>query len=82
MSPAFDSGTKTYTASTDASSETVTATATDNDDIVSITVDGDALENGGTAEWAEGENTVVVKVTDHNSPDVSSTYTVTVTYTP
>ena len=73
---------KVYTAATSASSETVAATATDADDTVEITVNGEAVDSGDTVEWEEGENTVTVKVTDHNQPDVSTTYTVTVTYTP
>ena len=73
---------RTYTGTTTSASETVTATASDADDTVEIKANGTVIDSGDTVEWEEGENTVTVKVTDHNSPDVSTTYTVTVTYTP
>ena len=81
LSPDFASGTTAYTATTSVAKETITATATDDNDTVTITVNGDAIDSGDEAEWEEGENAVVVKVTDHGTPDVSTTYTVTVTYT-
>lgn len=82
MSPSFSASVTTYTGATSAASESVTATATDANDTVLITVNGETIDSGDTVEWEEGENTVVVKVTDHGNPDVSTTYTVTVTYTP
>ena len=60
----------------------MTATATDDNDVVEIKVNGTVIDSGDEVAWEEGENTVVVKVTDGDSPDVSTTYTVTVTYTP
>lgn len=38
----------------------------------------DEVENGGDAEWTEGENTLTIKV---KSGSETATYTVTVTYT-
>ena len=82
MTPDFSSGTKTYTGATTAASETVTATATDDHDTVEIKVNGTVIDSGDEVEWGSGENSVVVKVTDGDNPGESSTYTVTVTYTP
>ena len=39
-------------------------------------MNGDSLTNGSSATWEEGENTVVITVTNGGS---SKTYTVTVT---
>ena len=46
---------------------------------MSITVNDEAVENGGTATWTSGENEVVITVETVTSTE---TYTVTVTYTP
>lgn len=54
----------------------ITATAADESAGVSITVNGDSLTNGSSATWEDGENTVVITVTNGGS---SKTYTVTVT---
>ncbi|MBQ2754827.1 MAG: S-layer homology domain-containing protein [Clostridia bacterium] len=72
LSPAFSSGTVTYTAATE--SETVPAvTATP-------TVDGATFSVVKPAQFVEGENTITITVTAING--TTKTYTVNVTYTP
>lgn len=80
LSPTFDPATYTYT-STAATAGTakVTATPVDAKDTVSITVNGTALKNGGTATWAAGVNTVAITVTNNSDPSAVSVYTVAVT---
>ena len=75
LSPTFDGDTLEYTASTTSSSATITATAASGTQIV-ILVNGDSLTNGGTATWEDGENEVVVTVSDTHG---STTYKATVT---
>lgn len=65
-----------YTATTTNSTNKVTATAADETAEVEILVGETEIENGASATWAAGENTVAVTVTDGT---VSKTYTVTVT---
>lgn len=69
LTPAFDPDVTEYTTTTSNNSNKITATS---DGDVSITVNGTAHENGTSATWQTGENTVVVTVG-------SKTYTVTVT---
>ena len=61
-----------YTASTSNASNKITAVLDPADGDVSITVNGTEIENGTSAEWVTGENTVRV-VTGNK------TYSVTVT---
>lgn len=75
LSPTFDGDTLEYTASTTSSSATITATAASGSQIV-ILVNGDSLTNGGTATWEEGENEVIVTVSDTHG---STTYKAIVT---
>lgn len=56
----------------------MTATPEDEHAAVEISVNGNALENGGTAAWGEGENTVIVKVTNADNSAFEE-YTVAVT---
>lgn len=65
-----------YTATTSNATNKVTATPADETATVEILVGETALENGASATWAAGENTVTVTVTDGT---VSKAYTVTVT---
>lgn len=76
LDPTFAAGTTAYTAETSNATNAITATAADENAGVSITVNGDSLTNGSSATWEEGENTVVITVTNGGS---SKTYTVTVT---
>ena len=76
LDPAFAAGITAYTAETSNATNAITATAADENAGVSITVNGDSLTNGSSATWEDGENTVVITVTNGGS---SKTYTVTVT---
>ena len=76
LDPTFAAGTTAYTAETSNATNAITATAADENAGVSITVNGDSLTNGSSATWEDGENTVVVTVTNGGS---SKTYTVIVT---
>lgn len=76
LDPVFAAGTTAYTAETSNATNAITATAADENAGVSITVNGDSLTNGSSATWEEGENSVVITVTNGGS---SKTYTVTVT---
>lgn len=79
LSPTFDAGTTSYTATTTGASAKVTATAADRADSVTITVNGEAIANGGTATWNTGTNTVAVAVQDNSGTGGVAVYTVTVT---
>jgi hypothetical protein len=77
LSPAFDSGTTSYTASTTNATNTVTATAADSGASVVITLNSTInVPNGSPAAWDEGANTLAVLVTNGAA---NKTYTVTVT---
>ncbi len=76
LDPEFAAGTTEYTAVTANATNTITATAVDSSAGVAITVNGNSISSGTTATWAEGENLVVVTVTNGGS---SKRYTVTVT---
>jgi len=76
LDPTFAAGTTAYTAETSNATNAITATVADENAGVSITVNGDSLTNGSSATWEDGENTVVVTVTNGGS---SKTYTVIVT---
>lgn len=56
----------------------MTATPEDENSTVEITVNGAELENGAAATWADGENEVLVKVTNADN-SASVEYSVTVT---
>jgi phi13 family phage major tail protein len=76
LDPTFAAGTTAYTAETSNATNAITATAADENAGVSITVNGDSLTNGSSATWEDGENTVVITVTNGGS---SKTYMVVVT---
>jgi phi13 family phage major tail protein len=75
LSPAFDADVTEYTAETTNATNTITATAAEGAE-VTLSVNGSALANGGSARWNTGSNTVAVTVTQDGA---SRTYTVTVT---
>jgi SOS-response transcriptional repressor LexA len=75
LSPTFAAGTYEYTATTTASTAAISATAPSGATLA-ITVNGDSLTNGGTATWEDGDNDVIIVVSDTNG---SNTYKVTVT---
>ena len=62
LSPAFDSETLEYTASTTTASSKVTAEAAKTGATVEIKNGSTAVSNGGTATWASGENVLTIKV--------------------
>lgn len=76
LTPAFDGTVLEYATATTNASNKVTATASDEDATITITLNDTALENGSSATWAAGENTLVVEV---SIGEKSTTYTVTVT---
>lgn len=76
LSPAFASATTAYAATTENATNTVTAIPSKGTADVEITVGNAKVSNGTAATWADGENTVKIKVTDG---DQSKEYTVIVT---
>lgn len=83
LSPAFDDATVSYTASTTDASNTVNAIPADAGANIEITNthdtdQTDSYQNGQAIVWANGSNTLTVKVTAANGTS-NKTYTVTVT---
>ena len=76
LSPDFSADVTAYTVTTTNAQNKVTATPADNSATVEIAVGLTPVENGASAQWAAGENTLTVTVTNGTS---STTYTVTVT---
>ena len=76
MTPAFDTETLEYTATTSNATNKVTATPIDPNAGIEIKVWTTEIENGASATWAEGENTLTVKSV---GSDETITYVVTVT---
>ena len=76
LTPAFSSDVTSYAVTTSNASNAVTATATDSDAGVVITVDGNSITNGSSVSWEDGENNVVVTVSNGGS---RKTYSVVVT---
>lgn len=63
LSPVFDAGVTSYTASTTATSGAITATAKDPEATVNIYVNGSGVASN-TPTWNDGENVVLVQVTN------------------
>ena len=78
LTPGFTSSNVTYTATTSAASNTITATPANAGAKVKVEVGGKEIENGKPATWSEGSNTVTITVTAADGETVK-TYTVTVT---
>ena len=76
LDPTFDKDVTVYETTTENATDTITATPKTEGDTVSISVNGETLEDT-TATWEEGENEVVVTVGEGDS---ARDYTVTVTY--
>lgn len=76
LTPKFDANTETYTVTTSAATNTITAFPEAGTANIEITVGDVKVTNGGKATWNSGANTVKVKVTDGS---LAKTYTVTVT---
>lgn len=78
LKPTFASATASYTASTTAASNVVTATPANAGATVEVKVGSNVIENGKAATWSEGQNTVTIDVTAEDGSTKKS-YTVTVT---
>ena len=78
LSPVFNSGTDTYTASTSNATNTITAIPDNAAAAVKVEVNGNEIDNGTAAAWNNGENTVKVTVTAEDGK-ATKPYTVTVT---
>ena len=76
LDPVFSGDVTAYTAITSNSTNTITATAVDSAAEVEILVNDSSVASGSSATWVEGENTVVITVTNAGS---SKRYSVTVT---
>lgn len=83
LSPAFNADTASYTATTEDATNTVTAIPADADATITITNthdsdQTDSYDNGASVKWAEGSNTLKVKVVAADG-STNQEYTVTVT---
>ena len=76
LTPAFSSGTTSYTAATTNTQDAISAITKESGATVAISVGGDAVTNGSDIVWDAGTNTVSVVVTNGS---VTKTYTVIVT---
>lgn len=76
LTPTFDPAVTQYAAATTNSTNAITATAEDADAGIIIAVNGNSIASGGSATWDEGENQVVISVTQGGA---TNTYRVTVT---
>jgi len=76
LTPTFASDVFEYAAATTDASNTVTATPAKSGATVTIDVDGTPVQNGGSATWSAGENTVTITV---QYGTTSQVYTVVVT---
>lgn len=75
LDPAFDSATTTYTTTTTNATNTISAVAAEGATIA-ITLNGSTVQNGASLTWDDGENTVIITVTNG---DATQQYTITVT---
>lgn len=75
LSPTFAAGTYEYTAATSNATNVINATAPTGANVVLI-VNGNSLANGGSATWEDGDNDVLVTVSDSTG---SNSYKITVT---
>ena len=85
LNPAFAAGTTTYTATTTNASNVINAVPADAGATIEITNthdedETDTYNNGAAIQWANGKNTVKVKVTAADGT-TTKTYTITVTKT-
>lgn len=78
LTPAFSATIFSYTATTDTASNVITATPANAGATVQVKVDSEIIENGKSATWAKGSNTVTINVTAEDGT-TTNTYTVTVT---
>ena len=78
LSPTFDRDVYEYTADTTNATNAITAKSKDGDAVIEIKNGETTVANGAAATWAEGDNTVTVKVSING---VEKVYTVVVTKT-
>lgn len=78
LTPAFASATTTYTAATTNATNVVNAVPSDAGATLDLTLNGTTVANGAALTWADGSNTLVVKVTAEDGTTTQN-YTVTVT---
>lgn len=76
LSPTFDAGVTSYTATASNASDAITAIADDPDAQVVVEYNGNQILNGSTVSWATGTKNLVVTVKKGNAVKV---YTVAVT---
>lgn len=76
LSPAFNPAVQSYNITASAASDKVEATAANGNAKVQLALNGKNLNNGSTATWESGSNTLAVTVRNGNAVRV---YTVTVT---
>ena len=76
LSPAFDPTVQSYNITASAASDKIEATAANGNAKVQLALNGKNLNNGSTATWESGSNTLAVTVRNGNAVRV---YTVTVT---
>lgn len=77
LTPSFNKGIHAYTATASGSTSTITATASDTTNAVVLIRNGSStVASGGTATWADGENTVIITVVNGTK---TSQYKVVVT---
>lgn len=80
LTPSFSPTKTEYTTSTTNASNKVTATPTNAEAELVLTVNGEPIDSGDSAVWKAGINTVSAKVKETVSgQEVEKTYTVTVT---
>lgn len=65
-----------YTATTTDATNKITAATDDENAVITITVNDEPRANGASATWKDGENVVIVTVTDGTA---TQDYTMTVT---
>lgn len=76
LTPAFDADVTEYTVETSNATNKVTAVAADENATIQILNGETEIENGSSASWETGENTLTINVTNGSA---EKTYTVTVT---
>lgn len=76
LTPAFDADVTEYTVETSNATNKVTAAAADENATIQILNGETEIENGSSASWETGENTLTINVTNGSA---EKTYTVTVT---
>ncbi len=66
ISPTFDSNIHYYAAETENVADLVTAVASDENAVIEATLNGEAADLGSSLSWEEGQNVVVITVTNGN----------------